>query len=187
MAKHRIGLYPGTFDPVTFGHIDIITRAMTIVDHLVVAVATNEGKGPLYQADRRVELVEAEMEGLRARGHSIEVRSFDTLLMNFATRSMRRRTELMFQVVILRGISDSSPPGSTRGSMRDSPIKKGRWIAGSSPAMTMGEVVPQNRGWRRSSKTLSFRGADEVREPGIHTPQHGGLWIPGPALRAVPE
>ena len=84
MSKHRIGLYPGTFDPITFGHIDIITRAMSVVDHLVVAVATNEGKGPLYGTDARVALVEAEMEGLRKQGHSIEVRSFDTLLMNFA-------------------------------------------------------------------------------------------------------
>ncbi|KGM35022.1 pantetheine-phosphate adenylyltransferase [Inquilinus limosus] len=84
MSKARIGVYPGTFDPITKGHMDIIQRATRIVDHLVVAVARNDGKGPLFSTDERVELVRADVAPLVAQGISIEVRSFDMLLMNFA-------------------------------------------------------------------------------------------------------
>src|ERR1700754_3607298 len=84
MSKGRIGVYPGTFDPITKGHMDIIQRATRIVDHLVVAVARNDGKGPLFSTDERVELVRADVAPLVAQGISIEVRSFDVLLMHFA-------------------------------------------------------------------------------------------------------
>jgi len=81
----RIGLYPGTFDPVTNGHLDIIGRATRVVDRLVVGVAANVGKGPLFALEERVELVEAEMAEVSARtGTPIEVRSFDCLLIEFA-------------------------------------------------------------------------------------------------------
>jgi len=81
----RIGLYPGTFDPVTNGHLDIIGRATRVVDRLVVGVAINVGKGPLFAIEERVELVEAEMAEVSARtGTPIEVRSFDCLLIEFA-------------------------------------------------------------------------------------------------------
>jgi pantetheine-phosphate adenylyltransferase len=81
----RIGLYPGTFDPVTNGHLDIIGRATRVVDRLVVGVAANVGKGPLFAIEERVELVEAEMAEVSARtGTPIEVRSFDCLLIEFA-------------------------------------------------------------------------------------------------------
>ena len=60
MTKQRIGIYPGTFDPVTNGHMDIIQRATHLVDHLVIAVARNAGKGPLFSADDRVEMVRQE-------------------------------------------------------------------------------------------------------------------------------
>jgi pantetheine-phosphate adenylyltransferase len=82
--KTRIGLYPGTFDPITNGHMDIIQRAMKTVDRLIVAIARNAGKGPLFSTDERVEMVEDEMQPLRDKGFDIEVRSFDTLLMHFA-------------------------------------------------------------------------------------------------------
>ena len=82
--KPRIGLYPGTFDPITNGHMDIIVRALGIVDHLIVAVARNAGKGPLFSAQDRVETVQEEVRDLVAAGHSIEVRAFETLLMHFA-------------------------------------------------------------------------------------------------------
>src|SRR5215469_6276046 len=82
--KKRIGLYPGTFDPITNGHMDIIQRAMRTVDKLIVAVARNAGKGPLFSTDERVEMVEDEMRALVDSGMDIEVRSFDTLLMHFA-------------------------------------------------------------------------------------------------------
>lgn len=81
----RVGLYPGTFDPVTNGHIDVIGRAARLLDRLVIGVAENVGKGPLFPLDERVELVRAEMEPIAARtGTEIEVRSFASLLVDFA-------------------------------------------------------------------------------------------------------
>ena len=60
--RPRIGVYPGTFDPVTNGHIDIIGRATRIVDELVVGVAVNIGKGPLFSLEQRVELLQADVD-----------------------------------------------------------------------------------------------------------------------------
>jgi len=81
----RIGLYPGTFDPVTNGHLDIIGRAARIVDRLVVGVAVNIGKGPLFPLEERVELVRAETNTIAARtGTTIEVMPFEGLLVGFA-------------------------------------------------------------------------------------------------------
>ncbi len=81
----RIGIYPGTFDPITNGHLDIVSRAARVVDRLIVAVAVNAGKGPLFSLDERVELVKEEVAELaRANGLSIEVRPFDNLLVDFA-------------------------------------------------------------------------------------------------------
>ena len=77
----RLGLYPGTFDPITNGHMDIIGRAVKLVDRLVIGVARNDDKGPLFSTDRRVEMVRAEVAAL---GERVEVRAFDTLLMHFA-------------------------------------------------------------------------------------------------------
>ena len=85
LPARKIGLYPGTFDPVTNGHIDVIGRASRLLDKLVVGVAINTGKGPLFSIDERVALVEAEVQGLAERsGVTIEVRPFDTLLVDFA-------------------------------------------------------------------------------------------------------
>ena len=84
-AVRRVGLYPGTFDPVTNGHLDVIGRAARLLDHLVVGVAVNAGKGPLFPLEERVELVRAEMAAVSARtGTSVEVRPFAGLLMHFA-------------------------------------------------------------------------------------------------------
>jgi len=81
----RIGLYPGTFDPVTNGHIDVISRAARLLDKLVVGVAINTGKGPLFALEERVELVTAEIASIASRnGMVIEVVPFDMLLINFA-------------------------------------------------------------------------------------------------------
>ena len=78
------GVYPGTFDPVTKGHMDIIVRGARVVDELIVAVAVNAGKGPLFTLDERVEMLEAEIATLDpAIGSRIEVRPFDNLLMEF--------------------------------------------------------------------------------------------------------
>ncbi len=84
-AAPRVGLYPGTFDPVTNGHLDVIGRAARLLDRLVVGVAENVGKGPLFSLDERVELVRAEMAAVSARtGTIIEVQPFSGLLMHFA-------------------------------------------------------------------------------------------------------
>jgi len=84
--KARIALYPGTFDPITNGHMDIIRRATLVADHLIVAVARNAGKNPLLGVDERVELVRAEIAELNdpAAGRKVEARPFDNLLMHFA-------------------------------------------------------------------------------------------------------
>ena len=84
----RVGLYPGTFDPVTNGHLDIIARAARMVDRLVIGVAQNSGKGPLFSAQERVALVRDECAAITARtGTPIVVEAFDTLLVAF-TRSV---------------------------------------------------------------------------------------------------
>jgi len=81
----RTGLYPGTFDPITLGHIDIIQRAAKVVDRLVIGVAKNAGKGPLFDSKQRVKMVTREVESLRRKGiKNIEVMPFENLLMHFA-------------------------------------------------------------------------------------------------------
>ena len=89
----RIGLYPGTFDPVTNGHLDIIGRAVKLVDRLVIGVAKNDDKGPLFSTAERVEMLKAEVARFNA---DIEVRPFSSLLMHFA--------EELDASVIIRGL-----------------------------------------------------------------------------------
>ena len=94
----RIGLYPGTFDPITNGHADIIGRAVKLVDKLVVGVAVNIGKGPMFTVDERAELVREQVAHL---GDRVEVLPFSSLLMHFAQ-------ELGASVIIrgLRAVAD---------------------------------------------------------------------------------
>jgi pantetheine-phosphate adenylyltransferase len=81
----RVALYPGTFDPITNGHLDVIGRAARLVDRLVVGVAMNAGKGPLFPLEERTDLVRAEVETIAQRsGCRIEVRPFTGLLVHFA-------------------------------------------------------------------------------------------------------
>lgn len=81
----RVGLYPGTFDPITLGHIDIITRATALVDRLVIGVAVNRDKGPLFSLEERVAMIEAECAGLSARtGTEIVAHPFENLLIDCA-------------------------------------------------------------------------------------------------------
>ncbi len=85
MAADRIGVYPGTFDPITNGHMDIIRRAANVMDRLVVGVAVNAGKGPLFAVEERVRMVRDEVASLnRVDCERIQVAPFDTLLMDFA-------------------------------------------------------------------------------------------------------
>ncbi|WP_428487847.1 pantetheine-phosphate adenylyltransferase [Rhodopila sp.] len=98
----RIGLYPGTFDPVTNGHLDVIGRAARLLDKLVVGVAISTGKDPLFTLDERVELVTAEIAAIASRnGMVIEVIPFDTLLVDFA-----RKVGASMIVRGLRAVSD---------------------------------------------------------------------------------
>lgn len=82
----RIGIYAGTFDPITNGHVDIILRASHLVDHLVVAVAKHTDKSPLFSLDQRVDMVKKVLGSIDNARFSavIEVTDFDNLLVNFA-------------------------------------------------------------------------------------------------------
>ena len=80
----RIGLYPGTFDPVTNGHLDVIGRAARLLDKLVVGVAVNTGKGPLFSLEERVAMVREETASLATGGTLIEVLPMEGLLVQFA-------------------------------------------------------------------------------------------------------
>jgi len=99
--KRLVGVYPGTFDPITFGHMDIISRATRVVDHLIVAVAHNAGKGPLFSVDERVQMVRDELGAIETNNAEVEVRSFRNLLMHFTQ-------EVGARVIIrgLRAVSD---------------------------------------------------------------------------------
>jgi pantetheine-phosphate adenylyltransferase len=89
MSKERVGVYPGTFDPITNGHTDIILRATKIVDRLVIGVASNIGKGPLFSTEERVQIVREEIDHLAdaATRKRVEVRPFGNLLMHFAVET----------------------------------------------------------------------------------------------------
>ncbi|MEM9781989.1 MAG: pantetheine-phosphate adenylyltransferase [Pseudomonadota bacterium] len=98
----RTALYPGTFDPVTLGHLDIVRRAAKLVDRLVIGVAINRDKGPMFSLEERTEMLEAECKPLaEASGTEIVVRPFEHLLMQFAE-------EVGAHVIIrgLRAVSD---------------------------------------------------------------------------------
>jgi pantetheine-phosphate adenylyltransferase len=84
-ADMRVGLYPGTFDPVTHGHIDIVRRACSLVDRLVIGVAINRDKGPLFTLEERVAMIETEIAPLGlAAGCEIVVHPFENLLIDCA-------------------------------------------------------------------------------------------------------
>ena len=79
----RVGVYPGTFDPITRGHMDIIRRGAKLVDRLVIGVTTNPSKSPMFTLDERLAMVEREVADV---GGDIRVVAFDALLMTFAER-----------------------------------------------------------------------------------------------------
>lgn len=79
----RVGVYPGTFDPITLGHMDIIRRSAKLVDRLVIGVTTNPSKSPMFPVEQRLAMVRREIAGIPG---DIEVVSFDSLLMDFAER-----------------------------------------------------------------------------------------------------
>ena len=91
--SERIGVYPGTFDPVTLGHMDIIRRGAKLVDRLVIGVTTNPSKSPMFTIEERMAIVRREVADVPGR---IEVVAFDSLLMDFAEREGAK--------VIIRGL-----------------------------------------------------------------------------------
>jgi len=97
----RIGLYPGTFDPVTLGHMDIIQRGAKLVDKLVIGVTTNASKSPMFTLDERLAMVRRECAHITDT--QIEVRAFDSLLIEYA-RSLGAS-------MILRGLRDGADFG----------------------------------------------------------------------------
>ncbi|WP_278921528.1 MULTISPECIES: pantetheine-phosphate adenylyltransferase [Pseudophaeobacter] len=115
----RIGLYPGTFDPITLGHTDIIRRASALVDKLVIGVAINRDKGPLFSLEERVAMLEAECTKLSEQtGTQIVVHPFENLLINCAhdvgaqiiVRGLRAVAdfEYEYQMVGMNRVLDSS-------------------------------------------------------------------------------
>jgi pantetheine-phosphate adenylyltransferase len=96
MSEPLVGIYPGTFDPITNGHSDIIQRAAKMLDKLVIGVAVNAGKGPIFSLEERLELVAHEIAELNGNGHNIEVVGFQNLLTHFAQEQGAR--------VIIRGL-----------------------------------------------------------------------------------
>ncbi|ATX67872.1 pantetheine-phosphate adenylyltransferase [Roseinatronobacter bogoriensis] len=115
----RIGLYPGTFDPLTLGHRDIITRAAQLVDRLVIGVAINRDKGPLFTLEERVAMIEAEVADLNeSTGVEIVAHPFENLLIDCARdvgasiiiRGLRAVTdfEYEFQMVGMNRAMDDS-------------------------------------------------------------------------------
>lgn len=98
----RVGLYPGTFDPVTMGHLDIIGRGMKLVDRLIIGVAVSEAKRPLFLLEERIQMMIEECGKLEGPGRAkVEVKPFDTLLMHFAEEQ-----EVNVIVRGLRAVSD---------------------------------------------------------------------------------
>lgn len=83
-GKERIGVYPGTFDPITLGHADIIRRGAKLVDRLIVGVTTNPSKNPMFSPEERIAMVEREVAAIGIG--NVEVVGFNALLMKFAER-----------------------------------------------------------------------------------------------------
>src|SRR4051812_39021833 len=87
MSEKRVGLYPGTFDPVTLGHIDIVKRAVKLVDHLVIGIANNPSKSQVFTTEERVAMMRRETAPLAGDGRAvISVETFDSLLIQFARK-----------------------------------------------------------------------------------------------------
>ncbi|TKZ20922.1 pantetheine-phosphate adenylyltransferase [Shimia litoralis] len=115
----RIGLYPGTFDPITIGHIDIIRRASLLVDKLVIGVAINRDKGPLFTLEERVAMIEAECAKLsKETGTEIVAHPFENLLIDCAhdvgaqiiVRGLRAVTDFEYEYQMVgmnRALDDS--------------------------------------------------------------------------------
>ena len=102
MSSGLVGLYPGTFDPVTLGHLDIVERAVKLVDHLVIGIANNPSKSQLFSLEERVDMMRRESAPLSGNGYAtITVETFDSLLIQFA-----RKVGARMIIRGLRAVSD---------------------------------------------------------------------------------
>jgi pantetheine-phosphate adenylyltransferase len=102
MSSHRVALYPGTFDPVTLGHLDIIQRAVKLVDHLAIGIANNPSKHQAFTIEERIDMMRRETAPLAGDGRAtIAVETFDTLLIHFA-----RKVGATMIIRGLRAVSD---------------------------------------------------------------------------------
>ncbi len=102
MASDRVGVYPGTFDPITSGHMEVVRRSLRLVDRLVIGPATNIGKGPLFSLQERIDIIKDDIEDFSAADKArIQIAPFDGLLIHFAR-------EVGASVIIrgLRAVSD---------------------------------------------------------------------------------
>src|SRR6185295_10658647 len=97
----RTGIYPGTFDPITIGHLDIIKRALHVVDRLIIGVALDTGKSPIFGLEERAALVRADMRSFGEDARRIEVKTFSGLLVNFA-----QENQATLLIRGLRAVSD---------------------------------------------------------------------------------
>ena len=96
----RVGLYPGSFDPVTFGHVDIVRRAAQLVDRLVIAVGTHHDKHPLFSAEERVKLANEVLQPIaKDAGLSLDVTTYDSLTVDAAKAASA--------TVVIRGLRDA--------------------------------------------------------------------------------
>jgi pantetheine-phosphate adenylyltransferase len=102
MASERVGVYPGTFDPVTSGHMEVVRRSLRLVDKLVIGPATNIGKGPLFSLQERIDIIKDDIADFSETDKArIQIAPFDGLLIHFAR-------EVGASVIIrgLRAVSD---------------------------------------------------------------------------------
>lgn len=101
MKKARIGIYPGTFDPITYGHMDVIRRALNVVDELIIGVALDTNKAPMFDLKMRAKMVEGEIKAFNGDRPRVKVKTFSGLLVKFAEEN---KADILIRG--LRAVSD---------------------------------------------------------------------------------